>query len=580
MENGRFPFLPQSDWVAPSELPDLSGAKEIAIDLETSDPDLMKYGPGWATNTGFICGVGVAVDGWKGYFPIAHENGTNMDREGVLAWCKDTFSRPEQDKIFANATYDVGWLKAEGVEVAGKWLDVQVAAPLLDEHSRSYSLNALGERYLKEKKSESLMFDAGASFGFSAKEVKGNIHVLPPQFVGIYGEQDADLTLRLWAELKKQLDKEKLNNIFDVETSLLPVILEMRMKGVRVDLGSAFKLNAKWGAQQEQQEKDLKDKYGGGNPVDIWAAASIYECCERLGVTDVPRTPTGRPSFTSSWLEECNHPFFKLIKSSRKLSKGLQFLDQIISYADHGDGRIHAQIHPLRSDDYGTVSGRFSMSSPNLQQIPTRDPQIGQPLRSLFLPEEGERWISADYKSQETRILMSYVAKRRLAPDHPLVVAHINDPMADFHSLVANELHLSRFQAKTINLGIIYGMGKAKLAAQLGVTDERAGEILGDYHEKFKFVKKLKWLCEDIVNDYGKISTVAGRVCPDQNKLALLSVYEQGIVPKITIHDEICVSGDEDTQATVVSCMENAIDLHVPFKVESSIGDTWGGVDK
>jgi len=620
-----FTKVPESDWQPPSEFPDLSAADKIAVDLETNDPNLKDHGPGWATGKGNIAGIAVAVEDWKGYFPILHENGTNMDRDMVLRWMRDVMSDDKQDKVFANATYDVGWLKREGVEVKGRWLDVQVAAPLLDENARSYSLNALGEHYLKETKSESLLYDAAEVFGFDRRQAKGKIHVLPPQYVGIYGEQDADLTLRLWDHLWQLIQSKNLEEIFDLETRLTPALFQMRWDGVRFDEAKANLLRTNWTNSYESILWELKEK--AGKEVDIWAAASIHEAAVSAGIKDFQWTATGKPSFTSAILEESNDPFLKKIKQARKISKGLQFITSLIECSAQGNGRIHAQIHQLRGDDYGTVSGRLSYSNPNLQQIPTRDPEIGAPLRSLFLPEENERWISADYSSQEPRVLMHYVVKRDFAPDHPLVREYTTNPDADFHALVSEQLNISRFQAKTINLGIMYGMGKAKLAAQLGVNQSDAELILNKYHTQFPFVRQLKKLCESIAKKTGEIGTLAGRRCrfnrfsprgqygvaalpmeealkkwprleleraytyralnrliqgsaSDQCKIALTKLHEQGIVPKITIHDEVCASGDEDTMRTIIDCMENAVETKVPFKVEASMGDTWGGIAK
>lgn len=620
-----FTQTPESDWKAPTEFPDLSAADKIAVDLETNDPLLKEHGPGWATGQGNIAGIAVAVEDWKGYFPILHENGFNMDRDAVLNWTRDTLSNPNQDKVFANASYDVGWLKQEGVEVKGRWLDVQVAAPLLDENARSYSLNALGAQYLNETKSESLLYDAAESFGFDRRQAKGKIHILPAQYVGPYGEQDADLTLRLWDYLWPLLQRKKLTEIFNLETSISPLLLQMRWDGVRFDEANANLLKVAWDTRLVSLTEQLKKD--SGKPVDIWAAASIHESALAAGIKDFHWTTTGKPSFTSAVLEESSEPFFVKIKAARKISKGLQFLSNLLEAASIGGGRIHSQIHQLRGDDYGTVSGRFSYSNPNLQQIPTRDPEIGVPLRSLFLPEPGEEWISADYSSQEPRILMHYVVKRNFAPDHPLVKEYSQNPDADFHQLVSEQLGVSRFQAKTINLGIMYGMGKAKLAVELGVDLAEAELVLNKYHNQFPFVRQLKKLCEQTAQQQGEIATLLGRRCrfnhfsprgqygvaalpleeaqkkwsrleleraytyrslnrliqggaSDQIKSALANLCDKGIVPKITIHDEVCASGNEDTMREIVDSMENAVTMQVPFKVEASKGKTWGSIAK
>lgn len=611
-----FDAATEEEWQPPKGLPDLSGADEIAIDLETCDPALKENGPGWATGHGHTVGIAVAVEDWKGYFPIAHETGQNMDRDQVLAWCREQFGRANQPKIFANSSYDVGWLEHEGVPVAGDWIDIQLAAPLLDEHAKTYSLNALGERYLDEKKSESLLFEAAAMFGFSTQEAKGKIHVYPPHMVGIYAEQDADLTRRLWHVMKPMLEENNLEKVFNLESRLQPHLYRMRKRGVRFNLEGAEELHKKWKIELEKLDDDLRK-------VDIWSARSVEAEARRLGLEDFERTATGEPSFTTQFFESTDVNFFKVVKRARKLDKGLQFIRGLSEKYDERSGRLHAQIHQLRSDDYGTVSGRFSYSHPNLQQIPTRDPEIGKPLRNLFLPERSERWISADYSSQESRILMHYVIKCGFGEGHPLVDAYREDPSADFHGLVAEQLKVSRFLAKTINLGMTYGMGKAKLAAQLGLSLSDAELSLNQYHSEFPFVRQLKKFCEERVKSKGAVSTLAGRMCrfplfeprspsrftplplleatkkwpsmdlrrsfvyrslnrliqggaADQNKIALLAACEAGIDVKISIHDEIAASGDESTMKDLAECMENAVELNVPTPVDSSMGDTWG----
>ena len=228
-------FQPPSEWLPPERIPELREAKEIAIDLETCDTDLKTHGPGWATGNGFIAGVSIAVEGWKGYFPLRHEGGGNFDEKFFKQALKKILELP-CDKIFHNAMYDVGWLRQWGLDVKGRIIDTMIAAPLIDENRFKYSLNDLGKDYLKETKSEALLYEAAKEWGVDAK---AEMWKLPPMYVGPYAEQDADLTLRLWQYFKPELIKQELSSIFDLETRLLPCLIDMKWEGVNVDLEKA-----------------------------------------------------------------------------------------------------------------------------------------------------------------------------------------------------------------------------------------------------------------------------------------------------------------------------------------------------
>ena len=229
-------FHPESDWLPPATFPDLTQQKEIAIDLETCDPWLMTHGPGWAAkDRGHIIGIGIATDGWKGYFPVAHSTGANLDKSVVYRWLQKQLDAPNS-KIFHNAQYDVGWLKREGFTINGKIHDTSIAAPLLNENEYGYSLNRVGKRYLNEEKDESLLKEAAQISGI---DPKSEMYKLAPEYVGPYCEQDADLTYRLWQILKEGIVKEDVSEIYELESSVLPVLIDMRMRGVLFDTDRA-----------------------------------------------------------------------------------------------------------------------------------------------------------------------------------------------------------------------------------------------------------------------------------------------------------------------------------------------------
>ena len=201
-----------------------------------------------------------------------------------------------------------------------------------------------------------------------------------------------------------------------------------------------------------------------------------------------------------------------MIAEARKINKvRTTFIDSIIKH--EYKGRIHADINQIRSDDGGTVTGRFSYSNPNLQQIPARDPDTGPLIRSLFIPEEGCKWGTFDYSQQEPRLVAHYALKFELPSVNDIADSYENDPSTDFHKIVAEMADIPRSQAKTINLGLFYGMGKGKLMNELDLTKDKADELFKKYHNKAPFVKQLMNKVMNAGLNKGQIKTLLGRRC-------------------------------------------------------------------
>src|SRR5210317_2412942 len=230
-------FEAQKEWTCPENFPDLSDAKYIAIDLETRDPNLKTRGSGAVIGEGEIIGFAVAVDGWSGYYPIAHREG-NLDKRIVLDWIKDVCKAPNT-KIFHNAMYDVCWLRAYGIQINGFIIDTMVMASLIDENRLSYTLNSIGFEYLREVKDEKGLKAAAEAAGVDAKS---EMYKLPAMDVGAYAEKDAELTLELFKVLSREIHKQNLSEIFDLETQLFPCLIDMKFKGLRVDVEAAHQL--------------------------------------------------------------------------------------------------------------------------------------------------------------------------------------------------------------------------------------------------------------------------------------------------------------------------------------------------
>ena len=616
-------FEAQKEWICPENYPDLKGYKYIAIDLETRDPDLKARGSGAVISNGEIVGIAVAVDGWSGYYPIAHQGGGNLDKTKVMDWIKSVCAA-DNVKIFHNGMYDVCWLRAAGVRINGHIVDTMVMASLIDENRLSYTLNSISYEFLGEVKDEKALTEAAQSWGI---DPKSEMYKLPAMYVGNYAEKDAQLTLELFKVLSREIQKQNLQNVFDLETQLFPCLIDMKFKVVRIDTEKAHKLKQQLTAQEH--ELLLKVKQETGIEPQIWAARSIATVFDKLGLHYERTEKASAPSFTKNFLQEHKHPIVQMIAKAREINKAhTTFIDTILKF--EYNGRIHADINPIRSDQGGTVTGRFSYANPNLQQIPARNKDLGPMIRSLFLPEIDHKWGCFDYSQQEPRLVVHYAAiTEPICFDDSVIkiVEKFKEGSVDFHKTVADMAGISRDQAKTINLGLFYGMGKAKLQAELGLnTKAEAEKLFNQYHDNVPFVRDLMNKTSSHAQTHGSIGTLLGRRCrfdkwepktfgmhtpmtfeeacatytqngikramtykalnkliqgsaADMTKKAMLDLYNEGIIPHIQIHDELDISVVDDNHAKkIVEIMESAVTLAIPNKVDYESGETWGDI--
>ena len=499
-------ILPQTEWLLPKEFPDLTKHKEIAIDLETRDPDLKSKGSGAIIGNGEIVGIAVAVEGWKGYYPIAHEAGPNLDPKKVIDWFTKVCECPAT-KIFHNAMYDVSWIRNLGIKINGLLVDTMIASSLIDENRFSYTLNSMSWKYLSKGKNEALLNKAAKERGL---DPKADMWRLPAMEVGSYAEQDAVLTLELWQQLKKIMAEQDLEKIFNLETELFPCLVDMRFYGVKVDVQKAHMLKTALALKEENLIHQIKIETG--IDIQLMAARTIAPLFDKLNLEYSKTEKSGEPSFTKNFLVNHKHPVVRMIAEARKINKvRTTFIDSIIKH-EH-KGRIHADINQIRSDDGGTVTGRFSYSNPNLQQIPAKDPETGPLIRSLFIPDEGCKWGTFDYSQQEPRLVAHYSLQFELPSVNTIADSYENDPNTDFHKIVAEMAEIPRSQAKVINLGLFYGMGKAKLMNELDLTKDKAEELFKKYHENAPFVKQLTNKAMNAAASKGVIKTILGRRC-------------------------------------------------------------------
>lgn len=603
-------------------LPSLKNASIISIDVETRDPGLMDKGPGGVRGEGYLLGLSVATpDGFSEYFPLRHETGNVENPEQVINWAKAEL-KGNQPKIGANILYDLEWFRVSGIEVGGPKYDVQTAEPLLDENKKTYKLEALAQEYLKVGKEESGLAEEAKVLGIPADKIKENLWKIPGNKVAEYGKGDAILPLKIFEMQEKKLREEELWDLFLMETKLLDLMLAMRFKGVPVDLEKAEKLAKDLEKKQKKLLSELQKI--AGREIDIWSNQDIAKRCQSANIP-FPITEKENPSFLGGWLSEQENPFFKTLLEARQYDRaGSVFVrSKVIDVAVKG--RVYPQFFATRRDDYGTRSGRLSSANPNLQQVPARNEELGKLIRSLFIAEKGKTWCKLDYSQQEFRVLVHYAMLLKLPGAEEAGKKYIDNPDTDFHQLVADMAGIDRRPAKTINLGLTYGMGAKKMAQQLGLSMEESRELVDKYHFGLPFIRPLIKRADQQAQRVGFVKTILGRkrrfefwgpagdytkgLVPlpkeaaqttwgsritrfftykawnavdqgssaDMMKKAMVTCWDAGLVPNITVHDELdFADADEKTMKTAHEAMRDCMKLLVPMKVDVTTGPSWG----
>jgi len=502
----------------------LDGIDTVAIDIETYDPNLKTKGSGAVRNDGFVCGIAVATENDLAYFPLRHSD-TDIDYQRIdRIWqvlSDKIFQNDKITKVFHNAMYDVCWIRAvTGMMMKGRIVDTMIAASVVDENRFRYSLDALSKDYLNEEKYKYDLQQKTLEWsGGTVKDPMTNMHKLPASIVKEYAKQDVNLTYKLWKLFDKKIDEvlytkddgeqKTCRQIFELETKLFLCLVDMKFKGVKIDRSKAILFGRHLKKRRDQIINAIESITT--IRVDIWAAASIKKLLDHLHIKDYKVTPKSKmPQLPKDYLRTHNNKCLRMIAKAREYDKAVNtFIDGLLEYVH--EGRIHADINQIRSDSGGTVTGRFSMSNPNLQQIPAKG-YIGTKMRELFIPEEGCKWGSFDYSQQEPRIVVHYAIKLGLPGTESLEEQFDRDD-ADFHQIVADMANISRKQAKTINLGLFYGMGKIKLQKELGLDQRQAKELFNEYHGRVPFVRQLSQELIAFAKENKLLFTLYDRFC-------------------------------------------------------------------
>jgi len=628
-------FQPECDWKPPkvSDLPSWDQAKRVSIDIETYDPLLKKLGPG-VRRGGYIVGVSFAIeDGPSHYVPLRHYGGDNVaDPEHALQYFRDQAKLYKGILCGAGMQYDLDFLAEEKIIFRSvKWFrDCQIAEPLLDELQESYSLDAIATRRGIPGKDESLLRQAASDWGI---DPKNDMWKLPARYVGGYAVQDAILPLQLLRRQEREIDEQDLWRVYDLESRVLPVLVKMRRRGIRIDFKKLEEVE-RWSEEQEALclEKVYQDTGVRIAVGDVWKPEPLAKALTAIGI-EVPKTPkTNQPSIDKNLFNTINHPVATALERARKVNKlRTTFANSVREHAVNG--RIHCTFNQLRKTDdntgmdQGARYGRLSCTDPNLQQQPSRD-DFAPMWRSIYVPDEGGLWASCDYSQQEPRMLVHFAVLAKCPGASMAADKYCNDPNADNHTMMARMIYgygddeepskKHRTNAKIIFLGLCYGMGGAKLARDLGlptkwitnrqgkyieVAGDEAQAILNQFNRQVPFVKKIAEMATGKAQRVGYIKTVAGRRCrfpkdevtgkydwchkalnrliqgssADQTKEAMVMLDEAGYKVQLQVHDEVDQTVESKQHAEgIANIMRNCMELVVPSKVDVDLGPSWG----
>lgn len=630
----ELPPIPETGWRAPTHFPNLSDATVIGFDVERKEND-WDHGPGWAKGRASTVGFSVSARDRCGnlgswYFPIRHavESFDNLDVGNCLDWLRSVLQTRHIPKVGANLIYDIGSLTDDNIFVEGELHDCQFAEALLQSDGL-VGLDYLGLKYLGVGKETNLLYEwIARAYPERGKnpDPRQNIWRSPPRLVGPYGERDALSPLQVIERQYPLLEAKGLIDLYRMECGLIPLLVKMRRQGVTVNLQRAHSLMD----ELTIDELNLYARLRHECPVKIESVNSgkdLARIFDYIGIK-YPLTKEGNPSFRKDYLATLDHPVADLINEIRGVVKARDTFVRNYIIEGHVNGKIFCQFHPLRNDEGGTITGRFSSSDPNLQNIPVRT-ETGKKIRRAFTFDEGhEQWEKVDYSQIEYRYLANYA----VGPGSDELRAKYNaDKKTDYHKAtqgtvkaIAN-VWIERRPIKNLNFGLVFGMGEPKLARQNNFSKAEATKIFAAYHLANPYVKATAKAIAQEAQILGYITTILGRQIQfnywepkwrdyneerkipmpyeaairyygqgivranthkavnyrlqgsgtgDQIKMGMYRCYKDGIfdvigVPKIQVHDELGMSviDQSNEQNEAYAAMRRTMETCLPIRV-------------
>jgi len=584
----------------------------VALDTETT-------GLKWWENRMF--GFSLSVRDEDYYFDI-------REQPKAIEWLRDNINTTKA-VVNHNIKFDLHFLREAGVQVNPDICDcTMVRACLIDEHLMRYSLGAL-----TGMKEEGIYEDLARMFGGSptrGAQMK-NLHRAPSSLVSGYARADTRAALELWKRQEKEIKKQELGRVAAMERALLPVLVDMEYRGIRVDVDAAYRAVDDLEHLIRTMQKKLNDIAGFSvNPSPSNSLKKLLkptwdkknQVWRLVDGTPAPQTGGGTASITANVLRVMTHPAARIVLNLRKMKKTKDtfLLGHVIGHQHNGV--VHANNNQSKSDSgRGTGTGRMSMNSPALQQIPKRDKPVKNIVRPIFIPDAGQLWASCDYAQSDFRIMAEYVK------NPTLTAAYMNDPDSDFHQMVADMTGLPRSarfagdpNAKQINLGLINGMGEGRMAMEMGMdfkyTQGRNGKqvpvagteavrVFKKYHDRIPGVRSFLSSAASVAKARGYVVSRLGRRLrfPDKRivykaggflfqsgtaeviKMKMIDTWKYlkengGGRLLLSIHDELNFSVDGDC-GDLVNVMQDfssdsaLIKMKIPMRVDMGIGNNW-----
>jgi DNA polymerase I-like protein with 3'-5' exonuclease and polymerase domains len=514
-------------------------------------------------------GIVVATADESRYFPFGHAEGRQHDPKAVRVWCEEHLAG--EDLIFRNAKGDLDWLRRWGLDLealGARPHEIQHPAALLDDRRRKFKLEDLAQDRLGRGK---------------LAPPPGKIHELPADVVAPYAREDGRLTRECWFSYLPDIEREGLGEVLALEDGLIWSTMAMERAMAPID---APKLE-RWIAEvTAEHQKRL---------MDIWrltklrvnpdSGRDMRKFLQNFGVAHTGfTTEKGNEAFTEEALLRhsgryegdgkdrrwvITNPAVHAALEARQLASLLS--KYLLKYRDAllPGGLLPYQLHQLRGDENGTITGRYASSKVNIQQVykPDKQPALTQRwvIRELFLAGEGADLLDADASQIEYRL---FAHNSSVPPPHStrLIEAYNDDPDTDFHQLVTDEILqnvMERVYAKNWNFRKLYGGGVAKSAAMTGLPLERCKEMDAQYDRRFPEATRLLRFCERLAERRGYVKTISGRrsrfqegdrfykalnsvlqgSAADIMKKKILRLYNERktleIVLRATVHDEV-----------------------------------------
>ena len=558
----------------------------IAYDVETSG----------LTEKDFVCGYVVTDSGASLYVPVRHEGGGNIplaaewEQEAAHSFRERT--RRGYLTVGHNLAFDLRFSSKHGIVIDGPLEDTMINEGLIDDIAASYSLESCCERNrVTGKLGADLYRHLAAKFGGlpDRKQMANYWRLSGDDPIGVdYACGDGISTLELALAQHSMIEELGLSRVHKLECELIPHLARIRSRGVKIDSKYGEQVFKLLDLQIAEARKVLSPGFAVRSPNEI---ESAYR---KAGIDNFDRTPTGKPSFTESWLQ--TNEMGQAIIKVRQLEKARDSFIVPLVETHNVKGYVHPSLNQSKSDDYGAIGGRLSCSDPNLQAYPKRNRDVGRIVRPLVIPEDGMLIAEDDFVQQEPRLFAHY------SEDANLLGGYLSNPPIDVHTMAANLTGWPRDQAKRIGLGIFTGLGYNGLALKMGwPLDEATAAHKKFLDEAFPGVREFQKLAKYVMLHEGSVRTLLGRIAhkqadnlaykavsriiqgsgADHMKLSLLRACQfaeanPSIQILLTIHDSFLHQFEPDAPIEelrrVIESTAQELELLLPIPVERGIG--------